>query len=145
MNDWAGRGNPTTHRADMRATGLPDSTFDEVFACNVLEHVPDTRGALGEWARILKPGGRLTVIVPDCIGIIEDFRTGRNTWAECSERLCGSQTYREDVHRAAFTLGQVRPHMEAVGLSVLEERSSHGGGGVYCEAVKDGESKTGTG
>lgn len=138
-NEWASRGNPTTTKADLRTPPFITGTFAEIYACNVLEHVRETDVALREWARILAPGGRLTVIVPDVEGILHDWRVGKNTWAECSERLCGSQTYREDVHRAAFTLGEVRPYIEAAGLRVLSERESHDGGGVTVEATKDGE------
>jgi predicted SAM-dependent methyltransferase len=135
--EWADRGNPTTYFRDMRYTGLPSETFDEIYARNVLEHVKETQETLAEWARLLKSGGRLTVIVPDVLGIAGDYQSGKNTWAECSERLCGGQTYKEDVHRAAFTLGQLRPILQGVGLTVLVERSSHEGGGIYAEAVKD--------
>lgn len=139
INDWSERGNPTTHQCDMRITGLPPDCFAEVYACNVLEHVTETVPTLREWARILAPGGRLVVVVPDARGILADFEAGRNTWAECSERLCGSQTYYQDVHRAAFTLGECAPYFEAAGLRVLDERSSHAGGGVTVEATKDGQ------
>lgn len=138
INDWSERGNPTTHLVDMRYTLLAEGTFDEIFACNVLEHVVETQATLNEWGRILAPGGKLTVVVPDVIGILTDYRSGKNTWAECSERLYGSQTYSEDVHRAGFTLGEMRPLIEATGLIVTELRSSHEGGGVYVEATKHG-------
>ncbi|MDP2950627.1 MAG: class I SAM-dependent methyltransferase [Chloroflexota bacterium] len=41
------------------ATRLPfeDGRFDAVFEIGILHHVPDWRGALGEIARVLKPGG----------------------------------------------------------------------------------------
>ena len=139
---WADRGNPTTHQADIRLTGLPTGAFDEIFSSNCLEHVHETQQTLNEWARLLKPGGKLTVIVPDVRGILADWESGKNSWSECSERLCGSQSYHFDVHRAAFTLGELGPYVRAAGLRVLEERASHSGGGVYVEATKHGESKS---
>jgi SAM-dependent methyltransferase len=48
----------------MENTGLPQASFDAVFASHVLEHVADDRRALAEMARILKPGGMLVVMVP---------------------------------------------------------------------------------
>lgn len=134
VNDWSARGNPTTHQCDMRLTGLPTGVFAEIYACNVLEHVHDTVPTLREWARILAPDGALVVVVPDARGIIADYESGKNTWAECSERLCGSQTYFQDVHRAAFTLGECAQYFEAAGLRVLSERSSHEDGGVTIGA-----------
>lgn len=42
------------------AGGLPfaDGAFDAAVACLVFEHIDDARGAIGEVARVLAPGGR---------------------------------------------------------------------------------------
>ena len=51
-------------RHDIRATGLPDETYD-VTACNhVLEHVDGFRIALRELHRILRPGESLVRSFP---------------------------------------------------------------------------------
>jgi ubiquinone/menaquinone biosynthesis C-methylase UbiE len=42
---------------------LRDETVDAVVSIAVLELVPDPAAALAEMARLLRPGGRLTVIV----------------------------------------------------------------------------------
>ena len=42
-----------------------DATFDLVLISEVLEHVPDTAHLLLEVRRVLRPGGRLLVTVPD--------------------------------------------------------------------------------
>jgi SAM-dependent methyltransferase len=39
-------------------------SFDRVIAAEVLEHIPDDRGAIAELARVLRPGGTLAVTVP---------------------------------------------------------------------------------
>lgn len=41
------------------------AAFDYVVASHVLEHVPDLVGWLGEVERVLKPGGRLSLAMPD--------------------------------------------------------------------------------
>ncbi len=41
-----------------------DGTFDRVIAAEVLEHIPEDRGAISELARVLRPGGTLAVTVP---------------------------------------------------------------------------------
>ncbi|MGH2898237.1 MAG: class I SAM-dependent methyltransferase, partial [Solirubrobacteraceae bacterium] len=43
---------------------LADASFDLAVALDVLEHVQDDRAALRELARVLAPGGRLLVTVP---------------------------------------------------------------------------------
>jgi predicted SAM-dependent methyltransferase len=44
-----------------------DSTVDEIYASHVLEHTAYNAPVLEEWARVLKPGGLLTVTVPDIV------------------------------------------------------------------------------
>ena len=50
--------------ADVTALPFADAAFDAAMSLDVLEHVPDFRGALREFARILRPGGRLVLTVP---------------------------------------------------------------------------------
>jgi SAM-dependent methyltransferase len=42
-----------------------DATFDVLFSHEVLEHVDDDRQCVNEMARVLKPGGRAVVFVPN--------------------------------------------------------------------------------
>jgi SAM-dependent methyltransferase len=51
-------------RGDIASLPFPDASFDAVIVAEVLEHIPDDERAMGEIARILKPGGRLAVTVP---------------------------------------------------------------------------------
>lgn len=64
--DMAPRGGVSPHWiADLTAMPqVPDARFDTVVCHQVLEHVNDPRAAVGELARVLKPGGRAIVSVP---------------------------------------------------------------------------------
>jgi SAM-dependent methyltransferase len=67
----AGELDPTAARVGSvqgDALGLPfgDGTFDRVIASEVLEHIVDDRTAIGELARVLRPGGTMAVTVPRC-------------------------------------------------------------------------------
>jgi len=44
---------------------FPDSAFDLILSHEVLEHVADDRGAMQEIARVLAPGGRAVIFVPN--------------------------------------------------------------------------------
>lgn len=50
---------------DAAALPFRDERFDALFAGEVIEHVPDVRAALGEWRRVLKPGGMAIVTTPN--------------------------------------------------------------------------------
>ncbi|MHB8438488.1 MAG: class I SAM-dependent methyltransferase [Acidimicrobiales bacterium] len=51
-------------QGDALALPFPDGVFDRVIAAEVLEHIPDDAGAMGELARVLRPGGTMAVTVP---------------------------------------------------------------------------------
>ena len=50
---------------DLVAAQYEAEQFDQIVIWHVLEHLPDPRGTLVECARLLKPGGRLVVAVPN--------------------------------------------------------------------------------
>ena len=43
---------------------LPDKSVDFIVANAILEHIPNEKQAIGEWKRILKPGGKMFITVP---------------------------------------------------------------------------------
>ncbi|MCW5850744.1 MAG: class I SAM-dependent methyltransferase [Anaerolineae bacterium] len=51
--------------APAEALPYPDNSFDTVLSHEVLEHVADDRQSVAEIARVLRPGGRLIVFVPN--------------------------------------------------------------------------------
>ncbi|CDO86305.1 SAM-dependent methyltransferase [Mycobacterium triplex] len=51
-------------RADAQRLPLRDDTIDAVVSMAVLQLVPDPAAALAEMARVLRPGGRLVIMVP---------------------------------------------------------------------------------
>ena len=62
LAETAGAG--PVHERDVTDTGLPAGAFDGVVCAEVLEHIDDDRAAIGELARVLRPGGLLLVTVP---------------------------------------------------------------------------------
>ena len=51
-------------KADAQRLPLRDNTVDAVVSTAVLQLVPDPTAALAEIARVLRPGGRLAIMVP---------------------------------------------------------------------------------
>jgi ubiquinone/menaquinone biosynthesis C-methylase UbiE len=60
-----GISNVQFQTADIMELPFDDETFDHVFICFVLEHLPDPVGALVSLKRVLKKGGSITVIEGD--------------------------------------------------------------------------------
>ncbi len=51
-------------QGDALALPFADGAFDRIICSEVLEHIPDDRGAIDELARVLRPGGTIAVTVP---------------------------------------------------------------------------------
>jgi SAM-dependent methyltransferase len=58
------RGLSNVRSADVFNLPFDDCSFDVVTALDVLEHLDDDSGALREWRRVLKPGGRVFIFAP---------------------------------------------------------------------------------
>ncbi|MDA0182375.1 methyltransferase domain-containing protein [Solirubrobacter phytolaccae] len=93
---------------DVRAlTALPSGRYEEVIAQDILEHLErdDVPVALKEWRRLLAPGGRLWLRVPDLEALLrwlqQDDTAERHR--EIMHFLFGTQAYNGDYHHAGFT------------------------------------------
>lgn len=91
-----------TYQCDWGNDNLPidSGTYDWVHASHVLEHIPwwNTDKAISEVYRILKPGGRFTVWVPDSVKIINMYETNPSKFLELEkEWRCGNQNPEKDA------------------------------------------------
>ena len=68
-------------RADAQRLPLRDATVDAVVSIAVLQLVPDPEAALAEMSRVLRPGGRLAVMVPTAGPLARFWRMLPNTGA----------------------------------------------------------------
>jgi SAM-dependent methyltransferase len=87
----------------------PDAYFDEVIVWHVLEHLPDPAGTLAEIARILRPGGRVIVAVPN-------FESAQARWM-------GSAWFHLDLprHLYQFPASGLRTLLEGSGFDVVSD------------------------
>ena len=60
-----GLGNVDFQVADVYRLPFDDGSFDHGFVCFLLEHLKDPEGALSELARVVRPGGTITVVEGD--------------------------------------------------------------------------------
>jgi 2-polyprenyl-3-methyl-5-hydroxy-6-metoxy-1,4-benzoquinol methylase len=68
--------------ASADATTLESEAFDLVLLTEVLEHVPDEHATLREVVRVLRPGGRLIVSVPNERSLFLRYLAWRNGFVE---------------------------------------------------------------
>jgi len=68
--------------ADVQQLPFFDSTVDEIYASHILEHTEYNSPVLDEWARVLRPGGMLTVTVPDIIATYYAWKHECAYWGE---------------------------------------------------------------
>lgn len=84
------RGRPSTAGADLRHPLMfVDASFDGVFSEHTFEHLTydQVERLLRECARVLKPRGRIRVIVPDLSLFIRAYCAGDDSWFREWERL----------------------------------------------------------
>lgn len=105
--------------------------FDAVYCSHALEHLypHEVPAALAEFFRVLKPGGRAVVLVPDLEGVpaTDDVLPGTS--------LCGLHLYYGDAalipqhpymaHHSGFVASTLKAAMEAAGFKAETQRLSH--------------------
>lgn len=68
-------------REDASAMSFPDASFDVIVAVSALEFIQNIDGAAREFARVLKPGGRLVAVMPAASALLDvalRFVTGQD-------------------------------------------------------------------
>ena len=103
-----------------------DGSVDEVRASHVLEHFShrQTLDVLKDWIRVLKPGGRLRVAVPDFRWCVERFARGEPTDHPIERYIMGAHVDDDDRHGSLFTERKLRRAMYYCGLTRLRRWKS---------------------
>lgn len=95
-----------------------DGCADEVRASHILEHFPhgEVESVVKEWARVLKPGGKLKIAVPDFDWIVKAYSNGHRGDPRLEHYLFGGQTDADDYHKAFFNEDKLRALLVGAGL-----------------------------
>lgn len=93
-------------------------TVDEIYAGHILEHFDWKEGeeALRYWMKLLKPGGRISICVPDIDYVIKEYAANPSP-----EKL------REMNDTYIYSLHQVYPHKYAYSADLLKETMESAG------------------
>lgn len=106
-------------KAPMWAIPVDDGSVSEIYSSHSLEHVPMVKVpvVLKEWLRILAPGGRAEILVPNFDYVAKYWLTGPDrAWAEAM--VFGHQAHEGEFHRCAFTPALLRGDLEGCGFTV---------------------------
>lgn len=100
---------------------FPEDTFVEVLFRHALEHFRPEIGMrlLSEIHRILKPGGRVVVHVPDYQLALEDSVRGYNLYPNCApaiHRIYGLSTSEHQIHKWGYTVETLKSVLTQVGF-----------------------------
>lgn len=94
------------------ASRLPfcDAAFDAAICTETLEHLEDDAGAIGEIARLLRPGGRLLGAVPSHFTELAFWRLSHGYWHTPGGhvRIYRPQRLMTQLARAGLVVGDVR-------------------------------------
>lgn len=111
------------------ATKLPysNATVDEIYAGHLLEHIPQHVYVLSEWWRVLRPGGVLTVTVPDLELSLELYRKGEmDRYFLNQVAFGGADESPLQKHHRVYTGRVLYEEMQAAGFGCLEYMSDPG-------------------
>lgn len=97
---------------------IADESVDVVYTCHVLEHFKrrDVVRVLGEWRRVLKPGGILRTSVPDFAALVDIYRSTGDLNLVIGP-IFGRQDYLYNIHYNVFDFASLQRDLEAAGFS----------------------------
>jgi predicted SAM-dependent methyltransferase len=99
---------------------LEDGTVDALYASHVFEHFPlaQAHGILQEWCRVLKPGGKIMVSVPDMPTLAHLYLSepSPELRMELTRIIFGGQTTEYDFHYYGWEEISLKEFMLASGF-----------------------------
>lgn len=121
---------------------LPKRHFGEIFARDVLEHIPrpQTLRTLLEFASLMRKGGTLIVQTSSIVHVAEKMRENPSFadhygWSIC---LFGNQAHEGDYHLTGFTDVSLTVHLAAAGFTVVSKEVVEGWMFKFdCEKTSD--------
>lgn len=80
-------------KVNMESISYASDTFDVIYQCHVLEHVPNDVVAMSELYRVLKPGGYCIILVPINFSLRETLEKKEYNTPELREKYYGQHDH----------------------------------------------------
>jgi len=128
--------NPTII-ADARKIPKDDESYDLVYSSNLLEHFNKNEiiPVLKEWIRILKPGGKLVLMLPDLDYAMSELKKGNLDIA--LRFIYGGQGYENNQHGWGFNKQIIEKYLEGFPeLEINSIETEKEGRDIIIEATK---------
>ena len=135
-----GSHHPVDIVCDARKIKLPDRCAELVYSQECLEHIPwgEYQSVLKEWARLVAPGGRLRIEVPDflaaCRQVLETDTLEMDRAIQ--QIIFGGQANQYDFHYTGLTPRMLTEDMEKAGLKVVDVRRGWEHGHLLVEGER---------
>jgi len=104
---------------------IEDESVDEIYSCHALEHISRHQviPTLTEWRRVLKWGGKLTVLVPNmefCLNVMIEAcnRDDLDYWEWRNHFVFGKQDHPGNFHNCGFSPRILDHYLTAVGFTI---------------------------
>lgn len=156
LNIDAGVRPPADLLARVDRLKLNARSVGVIYCSHVLEHITRSRyqRTLAEWYRVLKPGGRIYIAVPDLEKLFRlyldnlqnyDTSSGKHRVDQSVAIVYGGQTDRHDFHYYGYSFTTLKALLEGVGFDTVErfEREAlpfaqefHDGGYAELDGVR---------
>lgn len=114
-------------------SGFPDNTFDTLYASHLLEHFDyrdEISAVLAEWFRVLAPGGRILVSVPDmdtiCRMYCDRIRFDENDRFILMRMIMGGHSDSYDYHYAAMNEDLLVHYLSEAGFKGMCRKEDFG-------------------
>lgn len=106
----------TDYRCDISKLPCPDGSVTRIETYHVIEHIPRPQAerVLGEWYRVLAPGGVLVLECPDFGKDIEQLLAGNH---DIMYSIFGWQRFPGDAHHWGYTKETLSALVRQVGFS----------------------------
>lgn len=133
---------PSIINMDIFNLSIENDTVDEIFTEHMLEHLSkyEVTLALKEWARVLKPDGKLVMNLPNLEWCLQQWlaKPEGERWGWQLDTIFGLQAHPGEFHKTGFTEARLHQLLENVGFREIRIKDywSHGQSCFWIEASK---------